>query len=83
MKLPRSYTSRRFRQQTGGSIREYLLTRRIKRSCDLLRNTTASIDEIAAEVGFREVTDFITCCRKMIGQTPRRYRKVSLARNCA
>ncbi|VTN03298.1 DNA-binding transcriptional regulator AraC [Raoultella ornithinolytica] len=49
--LSRSYTSRIFRQQTGGSIHEYLLTRRIKRSCDLLRNTTVSIDEIAAEVG--------------------------------
>ncbi|HHG8775421.1 TPA: helix-turn-helix domain-containing protein, partial [Raoultella planticola] len=79
--LSRSYTSRIFRQQTGGSIHEYLLTRRIKRSCDLLRNTAISMDEIAAEVGFSEVTYFITCFRKMMGQTPLQYRKASLARN--
>ena len=40
-----------------------------------------SIDEIAAEVGFSEVTYFITCFRKMMGQTPLQYRKASLARN--
>lgn len=60
----RSYTSRIFRQQTGGSIHEYLLTRRIKRSCDLLRTTSLSIDAIAADVGFAEVTYFITCFKK-------------------
>ena len=75
--LSRSYTSRIFRQQTGGSIHEYLLTRRIKRSCDLLRNTSASVDAIAVGVGFSEVTYFITCFRKMMGQTPLQYRKAS------
>ncbi|ADO47037.1 AraC family transcriptional regulator [[Enterobacter] lignolyticus] len=71
----RSYTSRIFRQQTGGSIHEYLLTRRIKRSCDLLRTTSLSIDAIAADVGFAEVTYFITCFKKMMQQTPLQYRK--------
>ncbi|MBV8041742.1 AraC family transcriptional regulator [Pluralibacter sp.] len=71
----RSYTSRIFRQQTGGSIHEYLLTRRIKRSCDLLRSTSMSIDAIAADIGFAEVTYFITCFKKMMQQTPLQYRK--------
>ncbi|KFC06910.1 AraC family transcriptional regulator [Trabulsiella guamensis ATCC 49490] len=71
----RSYTSRIFRQQTGGSIHEYLMTRRLKRSCDLLRSTCMSIDAIAEEVGFSEVTYFITCFKKMIRQTPLQYRK--------
>ncbi|WP_455424884.1 helix-turn-helix domain-containing protein [Dryocola sp. LX212] len=81
MGLSRSYTSRVFRQQTGGSIHEYLLTRRIKRSCDLLRNTTLSVDEIAASVGFSEVTYFITCFRKLLRQTPLQYRKTSRTRS--
>ena len=68
--LSRSYTSRVFRQQTGGNIHEYLLTRRIKRSCDLLRNSDESIDAIALAVGFGEVTYFITCFKKMMRQTP-------------
>lgn len=77
MGLSRSYTSRVFHQQTGGSIQEFLLTRRIKRSCDLLRTTADSIDVIAIAVGFNEVTYFITCFKKMMLQTPLQYRKSS------
>lgn len=73
--LSRSYTSRIFRQQTGGSIHEYLRTRRIKRSCDLLRSTSMSIDAIASGVGFADVTYFITNFKKMMQQTPLQYRK--------
>lgn len=79
--LSRSYTSRFFRQQTGGNIHEYLLTRRIKRSCDLLRNSDESIDAIALAVGFGEVTYFITCFKKMMRQTPLQYRKASQRRS--
>lgn len=79
--LSRSYTSRVFRQQTGGNIHEYLLTRRIKRSCDLLRNSDESIDAIALAVGFGEVTYFITCFKKMMRQTPLQYRKTSQRRS--
>lgn len=78
--LSRSYTSRIFRQQTGGSIHEYLLTRRLKKSCDLLRTSPLSIDAIAQEVGFIEVTYFITCFKKMMNQTPLQYRKQSRAK---
>ncbi|MCE0828672.1 AraC family transcriptional regulator [Buttiauxella sp. A2-C2_NF] len=77
--LSRSYTSRIFRQQTGGSIHEYLLTRRIKKSCDLLRTSPLSIDAISQEVGFIEDTYFITCFKKMMNQTPLQYRKQSRA----
>ncbi|MEW7314601.1 AraC family transcriptional regulator [Buttiauxella gaviniae] len=77
--LSRSYTSRIFRQQTGGSIHEYLLTRRIKKGCDLLRTSPLSIDAIAQEVGFIEVTYFITCFKKMMSQTPLQYRKQARA----
>lgn len=79
--LSRSYTSRVFRQQTGGNIHEYLLTRRIKRSCDLLRNSDESVDAIAVAVGFGEVTYFITCFKKMMRQTPLQYRKASQRRS--
>ncbi|MFK3661199.1 helix-turn-helix domain-containing protein [Scandinavium sp. NPDC088450] len=73
--LSRSYTSRIFRQQTGGSIHEYLLTRRLKRSCDLLRTSEMSVEEIAVKVGFQETTYFITCFKRMMRQTPLQYRK--------
>lgn len=63
------------RQQTGGSIHEYLLTRRIKSSCDLLRYSDEPVDAIALAVGFSEVTYFITCFKKMMRQTPLQYRR--------
>ncbi len=75
MGLSRSYTSRLFRQQTGGSLHEYLLSRRIKRACELLRNTTLPVEAIAAATGFSDVTWFITSFKKMMNCTPLKYRK--------
>lgn len=75
--LSKSYVSRRFRQETGGSIHEYLLTRRIKRACELLRTTVSAVEEISLQVGFAESPYFITCFKKMIGLTPLQYRKGS------
>lgn len=75
MGFSRSYTSRIFRQQTGGGIQEYLLTRRIKKSCDLLRYSSLNVTEIAHNVGFSDMTYFITCFKKMLGQSPLQYRK--------
>jgi AraC-like DNA-binding protein len=75
MGLSRSYTSRLFRQQTGGSLHEYLLSRRIKRACELLRTTALPVEAIAAAVGFRDVTWFITSFKKMMNITPLQYRK--------
>ena len=77
--LSRSYTSRIFRQQTGGSIHEYLLTRRLKRGCDLLRTTDLSVDAVAEKVGFSDATYFITCFKKMMQQTPLQYRKKTVS----
>ncbi|NUU68249.1 helix-turn-helix transcriptional regulator [Enterobacteriaceae bacterium BIT-l23] len=73
--LSRSYTSRLFRQQTGGSLHEYLLSRRIKRACELLRTTALPVEAIAAAVGFSDVTWFITSFKKMMNSTPLQYRK--------
>lgn len=75
MGFSRSYTSRIFRQQTGGGIQEYILTRRIKKSCDLLRYSSLNVTEIAHTVGFTDMTYFITCFKKMLGQSPLQYRK--------
>lgn len=75
MGYSRSYTSRIFRQQTGGGIQEYILTRRIKKSCDLLRYSSLNVTEIAEHVGFTEMTYFITCFKKLMSQSPLQYRK--------
>lgn len=73
--LSASYVSRLFRQQTGGSIHEYLLTRRVKRACELLRGSDSAVAEISRQAGFADSPYFITCFKKMMGQTPLAYRK--------
>lgn len=75
--LSQSYISRVFSQETGGSVVDYLATRRIKRACELLRSTDMRIEEVASQCGFADTPYFITCFRKLIGRTPLQYRKAA------
>lgn len=75
--LSQSYISRVFSQETGGSVVDYLATRRIKRACELLRSTDMRIDEVGSQCGFTDTPYFITCFRKLIGRTPLQYRKAA------
>ena len=75
MGCSRGHTSRRFHLETGGTIQEYLMMRRIRQACDQLLHTPHSVREIAEQVGFPEYAWFITCFRKNMGKTPLQYRK--------
>lgn len=75
LKLSNSYLSRRFKFETGVLITQYLLTRRIKQACELLRYSNVSIKEIAEQTGFSDYSYFITSFKKAIGKTPLQYRK--------
>lgn len=75
--LSQSYISRVFSQETGGSIADFLATRRIKRACELLRSTDLSIEAVGNQCGFADAPYFITCFRKLIGRTPLQYRKAA------
>lgn len=79
----RSYLSRRFRAETGEHIHDYLNTLRLRRACELLLHSTLAVSEIAAQVGFAEVTYFISSFKKGIGETPLQYRKNHVARQLA
>ena len=71
----RSYLSRRFHAETGEHIHNYLNTLRLRRACELLRHSALPVNEIAGQVGFSEVTYFISSFKKGIGKTPLQYRK--------
>lgn len=75
MGCSRGHVSRRFHQETGGTIQEYLMMRRIRQACELLLHTNASVRDIAEQIGFSEYAWFITCFRKNMGKTPLQYRK--------
>lgn len=75
MGCSRGHASRRFHEETGGTIQEYLMMRRIRQACELLLHTNGSVRDIAAQVGFSEYSWFITSFRKNMGKTPLQYRK--------
>ena len=71
----KSYVSRRFHIETGESILDYLNTIRLRKACEALLHSEASVREIANMVGFSDVTYFISAFGKGIGETPLQYRK--------
>jgi len=71
----RSYVSRKFHAETGEKIHDYLNTLRLRKACECLLHSDESVRDIAARVGFSEVTYFISAFKKGIGETPLQYRK--------
>lgn len=76
--ITKSYASRIFKKETGSTITEYLLARRVKRACDLLETTSLSIDTLANDLGFNSAAYFISMFKKIYGITPLQYRKLRL-----
>lgn len=75
LNFSRSYISRAFKQETGGLIQDYLLIRRIRQACEYLREGELPVEAIAEQTGFADTSYFITCFKKLIGDTPLKYRK--------
>ncbi|NDO79873.1 AraC family transcriptional regulator [Citrobacter sp. NCU1] len=71
----RSYVSRKFHAEMGEKIHDYLNTLRLRKACERLLHSEDSVREIAARVGFSDVTYFISAFKKGIGETPLQYRK--------
>lgn len=68
------YISRRFKQETGLTAREYLQKIRIEKSCELLAGSDMRIQEIAQAVGYEDVKFYGNVFRRLLNMTPREYR---------
>jgi AraC-like DNA-binding protein len=71
-----SECTRSFKKTIRMTPYEYLITYRIKKSCDFLLSSDRTITEIAELVGFNHVNHFIQSFKKQHHQTPRAYRKI-------
>lgn len=69
-----SWLTKRFKQECGCSIVNYLLDVRIERAKALLAETDMLILEIACAVGFDNSRYFISVFKKAVGLTPKAYR---------
>ena len=75
LNLNRSYLYKIFKEETGYSLKDYLIQIRMEKSADLLTSTTFHISEIANAVGFPDALAFSKAFKKHFGQSPSHYRK--------
>ena len=72
--LSPAHFSREFHREFGETPHQYLLTRRLERAAELLRNTDRSVMEICLAVGLRSVGSFTTSFSRIFGLSPTTYR---------
>ncbi|MDA1362616.1 AraC family transcriptional regulator [Glycomyces luteolus] len=69
-----AHFSRTFRDTFGETPHRYLQRRRIERACAMLRDTDATVTEIALAVGFDSLGTFSRTFSQIIGRPPTQYR---------
>lgn len=73
--LSREYISRRFKQQYGLNLSEYVLTIRMNEAKRLLETSRQRIYEVAQAVGFSDDKYFRKVFKKHVGVTPNEFRE--------
>ncbi len=72
--VERSYFARLFRARTGLSPVKWLTDFRLKRACELLRESRLHISEVARSVGFSDPLYFSRIFARELGCSPSEYR---------
>ena len=73
--LSACHFARAFKQTLGVPPHRYVVQRRIARAAQMLRDTDLSLSEIALSVGCADQSHFTTLFTRLVGQTPRAYRR--------
>jgi transcriptional regulator GlxA family with amidase domain len=74
-RMSESTLVRNFRKGLGFSPIDYLIRLRISKACELLRHSDDEIISIALRVGFSDSNYFWRQFRKVMGQSPREFRR--------
>lgn len=75
--LSKFYLIKMFRDMTGMTPYEYLISYRLFQSKKLLKSTDASIDTISEQVGYHNSSGFIRAFKKQFDITPDKYRNLA------
>lgn len=75
--LTRMHFSTQFRLATGITPNAYVLARKIERARQLLMDANLPIVDISAMLGFRNQSYFTMVFKKIVGETPARWRSLS------
>ena len=73
--ITRSYLFNIFKQNLNLAPKEYLLQYRMDKAKEFLAETTDSIQDVAANVGYSDALAFSKMFRHIVGVSPSRYRK--------
>lgn len=69
------YFSRIFKEETGYTLRDFLLQTRVNRAKFFLRTTSLSLAEVAFRCGYGSTAAFCSTFKQATGATPMAYRK--------
>lgn len=72
--LNRSYLTRLFKEATGYSLQDYLLTYRMKVASRLIKEGNSNISEIAVTVGYSDTFTFSKAFKRHFGYSPSAYK---------
>ena len=72
-----SYLSRLFKAETGQTLSRYLIELRMKKAAQMLKTSELKISDVAACVGYNDVSYFIQTFKKHYHVTPEQYKKES------
>ncbi len=72
--VSQSHLSRVFRRVTGKAFFEYLRQTRLNYACDLLKETSLTVESIVEQCGLRDIPAFYRSFRNYTGLTPKQYR---------
>jgi len=70
-----AYLSRLFRKETGMSLTDYIVERRMEKAKEALAKTNVKISDIALSVGYANFSHFSKQFKRSTGLTPQEYRK--------
>jgi len=78
LRLSASRFEHLFKDQTGLAFKAFLLAARMTRAKNMLKDRTLRIKEVAAAVGYANVSNFIRDYTKRYGESPSQSRSSSL-----
>ncbi|MCI6139822.1 AraC family transcriptional regulator [Clostridium sp.] len=79
--LNKSYLSSLFRRETGQTLTDFVIQKRMEHAICLLNTTPTSIQEIAARCGILDLSYFTKLFRRTKGMTPSQYRSMVTKRS--
>lgn len=71
-----NYLSQLFSRETNENFNEYLNRVRIRHAAGLLKNSDSTIQSVACETGYADAFYFSKVFKKLMGMSPREFRKV-------